>query len=85
MSILRFQKGLLMVSMDVGSMLFDSEWISLLASSVNEDEQGTMIVMKNTNGTRSTTTTTIVVLWLIHHFFLKKGFIQVSGQWKYLC
>jgi hypothetical protein len=42
MSILRFQKGLLVVSMDVGSMLFDSEWISLLASSVNEDEQGTI-------------------------------------------
>jgi len=40
MSILRFQKGLFVVSMDVGSMLFDSEWISLLASSINEDEQG---------------------------------------------
>ena len=66
-------------------VLFDSEWILLLASSVNEDEQGTITVMKNTNGTRSTTTTTIIVLWLIHHFFLKKGFIQVSGQWKYLC
>lgn len=42
-----------MVSLDAGSMLFDSGGISLLASAVNEEEQGTATAMTNTNSTRS--------------------------------
>ncbi|KAF9679888.1 hypothetical protein SADUNF_Sadunf06G0062400 [Salix dunnii] len=50
---LRFQRSSLVVSVDAGSMLFDSEGISLLASSVNEDEQGTATALTNPNSARS--------------------------------
>ncbi|KAG5242940.1 F-box protein [Salix suchowensis] len=50
---LRFQRSSLVVSVDAGSILFDSEGISLLASSVNEDEQGTATAMTNPNSARS--------------------------------
>lgn len=50
---LRFQRSSLVVSLDAGSMLFDSGGISLLASAVNEEEQGTATAMTNTNSTRS--------------------------------
>jgi len=78
---LGFQRGSLVVSVDAWLMLFDSEWISLLVSSVNEDEHGTMTAMTNINSIWSTTTTTIAVLWSIHHFFFtKKGlFKQVAN------
>lgn len=51
-----------MVLVDAGSILFDNEEISLLASSVNEDEQEITTTMTNTYNAKSTTKTIIKII-----------------------
>lgn len=71
-----------MVSLDAGSMLFDSGGISLLSSAVNEEEQGTATAMTNTNSTRSAAAASTTTVAATHVICSSRGALLLRSKFE---